>query len=134
MKFSVSISRKFSTTPDRNRQASPGDISQCEVLHEHGSITLPIEVQKAMKRMVNRKAACDNKTPLEAYKYLTGDNFDSFYTIIVNFWNDIHDPDEFHAAKLCNLPKTVNLCLPKNYQGICLLHVATNVINVIITD
>ena len=69
------------------------------MLHEHGSIPLPLEVKNAMTITANRKAAGDNKIPLEAYKYLTGDNFGSFYTIIVDFWNDTHDLDEFHVAK-----------------------------------
>ena len=66
-----------------------------------------------MIRMANRKAAGDNKIPLETYMYVTGNNFNSFYTIIVDFWNDTHDPDEFHIAKLCVLPKKGNLHLPK---------------------
>ena len=74
-----------------------------------------------MTRMANRKAAGDNNPPLKVYKYLTGDNFDCFYTIIVGIWNDTHDPDEFHVAKMCILPKKGNLCLAKNYRGICLL-------------
>ena len=110
------------------------DISQRDVLHEHGSIPLPMEVKNAMTRMANRKAAGDNKIPLEAYKYLTGDNFDSFYSIIVDFWNDTHNPDEFHVAKLCILPKKGNLRLTKNYRGICLLDVASKVISVVIAD
>ena len=84
--------------------------------------------------MANRKAAGDNKIPLEAYKYLTGDNFNSFYSIIVDFWNDTHNPDEFHVAKLCILPKKGNLRLTKNYRGICLLDVASKVISVVIAD
>ena len=74
-----------------------------------------------MKRMANREADSDNKIPLETYKYLTGENFDSFYTIIVAFWNDTHNPDEFHAAKMCILPKKGNLRFPKNYhlRGYC---------------
>ena len=110
------------------------DISNHKVLHEHGIIPLPIEVQNAMKRMANRKAAGDNETSLKAYKYLTVDNSDSFYTIIVDFWNDTHNTDEFHVAKLCILPKKCNFCLLKNYQGICLLDVASKVISVIISN
>ena len=84
--------------------------------------------------MANREAASDIKMPLEASKYLTSDNVDSFCDTIVDFWNDTHDPDEFHVAKLCILAKKGNLCLPKHYQGICLLDVATKVINMIIAD
>ena len=42
-----------------------------------------MEVKNAMTRMANRKAAGDNKIPLEAYKYLTGDNYDSLYTLLL---------------------------------------------------
>ena len=104
------------------------------MLHKHGIIPLPVEVQNAMKRVANRKAFGDNKILLEAYKYLAGDNFDSFYTIVVDFWNDTHNPNEFHVAELCILPKKCNLCLPKNYRGICLLDVALKAISVIIAN
>ena len=77
-----------------------------------------------MKRMANRKAVGETKISIKAYKYLTGDNFDSFHTIVVDFWNDTHDPDKFHVATLRILPQKGNLCLPKNCQGICLLDVA----------
>ena len=48
----------------------------------------------------------------------------NYITIVVDFWNDTHDPDEFHVAKLCILPKKGDLRLTKNYRGICLLDVA----------
>ena len=85
--------------------------------------------------MVNRKAAGDNKIPLKVYTFLTGNNFDSFYTFTVDFWNDTHDPDEFHVAINCAFyPKKGNLRLLKNYQGISLLDVASKVISVTIAD
>ena len=64
----------------------------------------------------------------------TGDNFNAIYDIIVDFWNDNHDPYEFHIAKLRILAKKGNPRLPKNYRGICHLDVASKVISVIIAD
>ena len=62
------------------------------------------------------------------------DNFDYFYGIIIDFWLLTNDPEDFHTAKLCILPKKGDLKLPKNYRGICLLDVASKVISVIIAD
>ena len=84
--------------------------------------------------MANRKAAGENKIPLEAYKYLSDGNFDYFYGIIIDFWMFTNDPDEFHTAKLCILPKKGDLKLPKNYRGICLLDVASKVVSLIIAE
>ena len=113
-KFSVVFEKFFNNVRPIDESALE-DITQCKVLHEHGIITLLIEVNNTMKKMANCKAAVDKKIPLEAYKYLTGDNFDSVYTIIDDFWNDTHNPDEFHVAKLCIFPKKGNLRLWKNY-------------------
>ena len=68
--------------------------------------------------MANGKAASDNKTPLEAHKYLTGDNFNALHDIIVDFWKETHDLYEFHVSRLCILAKKGKLHLPKNYWGI----------------
>ena len=109
-------------------------ISQRETMEELGGAPHPLEVKNAMKKMANRKAAGENKIPLEAYKYLANANFDHFYGIIIDFWTHTNDPEEFHTAKLCILPKKGDLKLPKNYRGICLLDVASKVVSLIIAE
>ena len=80
-------------------------IEQREMLNELGVTPHPIEVREPMKKMANRKAAGENRIPLEAYKYLPNDNFDYFYGIIIEFWLLTNNPEDFHTAKLYILPR-----------------------------
>ena len=111
-----------------------GGLAQRETMEELGGTPHPREVKDTMHKMANRKAAGENKILLEAYKYLSDENFNYFYGIIIDFWMLSHDPDEFHTAKLCILPKKGDLKLPKNYRGICLLDVASKVVSLIIAE
>ena len=52
----------------------------------YGFTPTETEVLEALSKMSNRKAAGPNNIPLEAYKYLSDENFEHFYDTIISFW------------------------------------------------
>ena len=86
-----------------------------------------------MTRMVNRKAAGEIKSPLRPTSILLA-TISIFYILLLLNSGMILTIQMRSMLLNCAFTKKSNLHLTKNYQGICLLNVASNVISVVIVD
>jgi hypothetical protein len=92
-----------------------------------------IEIQHALRKMQYEKSPGTNGIPTEAFKCLTGTNYQFFEDTITVFWkNDQFQPIDFQQIKLSVLPKKGNLSDPNKWRGIALGDIAAKCISSII--
>jgi hypothetical protein len=92
-----------------------------------------IEIQHALRKMQYEKSSGTNGIPTEAFKCLTGTNYQFFKDTITLFWkNDQFQPIDFQQIKLSILPKKGDLSDPNKWRGIALGDIAAKCISSII--
>jgi hypothetical protein len=91
------------------------------------------EIQHALRKMQYEKRPGTNGIPTEAFKCLTGTNYQFFEDTITLFWkNDQFQPIDFQQIKLSILPKKGDLSDPNKWRGIALGDIAAKCISSII--
>ena len=91
------------------------------------------EIQQALRKMQYEKSPGTNGIPTEAFKCLTGTNYQFFEDTITLFWkNDQFQPIDFQQIKLSVLPKKGDLSDPNKWRGIALGDIAAKCISSII--
>ena len=91
------------------------------------------EIQHALRKMQYEKSPGTNGIPTEAFKSLTGTNYQYFEETITLFWkNDQYQPIDFQQIQLSILPKKGDLSDPNKWRGIALGDIAAKCISSII--
>jgi hypothetical protein len=91
------------------------------------------EIQHVLRKMQYEKSPGTNGIPTEAFKCLTGTNYQFFEDTIILFWkNDQFQPIIFQQIKLSVLPKKGDLSGPNKWRGIALGDIAAKCISSII--
>ena len=83
-------------------------ITQCEVVHEHGVISLPIDIKSAMKR-------CDNKKPKRPSNILLVTIWILLMILLLTSGMILTIQMSSMLLYCAFYPNSYNLCLPKSY-------------------
>ena len=129
--INVQCREHFSSLPNKSSTVHPAVLDQIPKEPTINSLDLPPtmeEVEKAMKQSSSKKAPGTDKIPTEIYKAAGPVTLETFYSLLINIWEEEKLDKDFKDARAVPLFK--NKCSKAdcgNYQGICLLSIAWKV-------
>jgi hypothetical protein len=107
-------------SPDDDIQSILNEIDQRPIFHELGLPLTLEEIETSIADMANDKAPGASGVNANALKNLSENAVKTLHQILVNAYNGIDDPEEWHIANLKSLFKKGDPSDPSNWRGICL--------------
>ena len=107
-------------SPDVDIQSILDDIEQRPIFHELGLPPTLEDIEVSIADMANDKAPGASGVNANALKNLSASAVKTLHQILVNAYNGIDDPEEWHIANLKSLFKKGDSSDPSNWRGICL--------------